>query len=107
MTITVLPRQEVSDDLRKLGSNALRLEASMKMVELESHPYMGQPLGIHPTTGDLSDCRKIPFDNYRHRIVYRLRPNEMKPTEADVIVVGPREALEVYDLAVSRLGRAS
>jgi len=75
------------------------------MVELREKPYLGQPLANLPETGDLSDCRKIYFDEARHRVIYRLLPDEQDPTSIDVIAVGPREAAAVYTEAVRRLGR--
>lgn len=107
MTVNVDVRPEAVDDLRALGSNRLRLEAMKLMVALRTTPRLGKPLDYAPQTGDLSDCRKLYFDNARHRIVYRLLPNERKPTRVDVIAVGPREALEVYEAAIERLGRGA
>jgi len=105
LSVDVRARPEVSQDLTELGSNALRLEAIKFMVELREKPYLGQPLANLPETGDLSDCRKIYFDEARHRVIYRLLPDQKGPTSIDVIAVGPREAAAVYTEAVRRLGR--
>jgi ParE toxin of type II toxin-antitoxin system, parDE len=107
VTVDVVVRAEAEEDLRALGSNKLRLEAVKLIVALKIAPRLGRPLEHNPQTGDLSDCRKLYFDNARHRIVYRLLPSERKPTTVDVIAVGPREALEVYEAAVERLGRGA
>jgi mRNA interferase RelE/StbE len=105
VTIEVKARPEVSDDLRNLGSNALRLEAFGFLIELETNPLFGLKLDVREGVGDLSDCRKIYFDKARHRIVYRVLPDERNPASVDVIVIGPREELDVYTEAIRRLGR--
>jgi hypothetical protein len=105
MTVKVTPRGEISADLRALPSADLRREALTFIVRLRQEPYLGQPLGIHPVIGDLSDCRKIFFDQARYRILYRLLPSDQRPQEADVIAVGARAAFAVYNAAIQRLGR--
>lgn len=105
-TVEVVPRPEVSDDLRNLGSRDLIREALQYIVDLRNKPFLGRPLENLPHIGDLSDCRKIFFDEARYRIVYRLLPDEKNPTTVDVITVGPRAALGAYMTALTRLGRA-
>lgn len=60
--------------------------------------------------GDLSDCRKLYFDERsdvppRWRIVYRLLPDEAVPWSVDVVSIGRRAYAEAYVLAAQRLGR--
>src|SRR6266536_3731832 len=105
MTIEVVPRAEISEDLRNLPTNDLRFEAIGYLVRLRTEPYLGRPLGMRLLTGDLSDCRKIFFYEARYRILYLLLPDENRPKQADVIAIGPRAALAVYNDAVTRLGR--
>lgn len=105
--IEVVARPEVSDDLKNLGSADLVREALQYIVDLRDKPFRGRPLENLPHIGDLSDCRKIFFDEARYRIVYRLLPDEKNPTKADVIAVGPRAALGVYLSALERLGRGN
>jgi hypothetical protein len=105
MAIKVTIRKLVKSDISSLPSRRLRLEVVGYLVRLKDEPYLGRPLGKHPVVGDLSDCRKIFFDNACYRILYRLLPNEKNPTEADVIAVGPRAALSVYKAAAKRLGQ--
>ncbi len=105
MGVEVVLRGEAQEDLRNLGTSALKLEAAKFLIRLEGEPTIGRVLGPHEV-GDLSDCRKIYFDGARHRIIYRLLPNEHTPTTADVIAIGPREALAVYVSAIERLGRS-
>jgi hypothetical protein len=45
------------------------------------------------------------FDEARHRVVYRLLPNEKAPVEVEIIAVGPRADLEAYKRASRRLDR--
>jgi len=75
------------------------------MLALREKPFLGKPLAKLPMTGDLSECRKIYFDQARHRIVYRLLPDEQNPVTADIIAVGPRAAAQVYADAVRRLSQ--
>lgn len=103
MNVRVEIRPEASADIRNLGSNAVKLEVAAYLLKLERNPYLGLPLEHLPEIGDLSDCRKIYIDDRRHRIVYRLLPDEHNPTHVDVIVVGKRELSEVYVEAVRRI----
>jgi mRNA-degrading endonuclease RelE of RelBE toxin-antitoxin system len=105
MAIEVRFHAQARDDLRNLGSGALKLEAAKFLLVLERAPLFGEQLGEHAETGDLSDCRKIYFDKARHRIVYRVLPNEKRPKSVEVIVIGARAELEVYTEAIRRLGR--
>jgi mRNA interferase RelE/StbE len=106
VSVQVVARPEVEEDLRALASNELRFEALSLIVRLRKEPRLGLKLEERPGTGDLSDCRKLYFDGARHRIVYRLLPNERRPQTVDVIAVGPRARLAVYVEAVRRLERA-
>lgn len=104
-SVKVVPRKEISADIQALPSVDLRREALTYIVRLRDEPYLGRPLEEHAFVGDLSDCRKIFFDQARYRILYRLLPNEDDPVEADVIAVGKRAMLAVYKVGVRRLGR--
>jgi hypothetical protein len=105
VSLPVRARREVSDDLHKLPSGHLRREAIKLMASLKDRPLRGKPLGIRSDTGDLSDCRKLYFNHARHRIIYRLEPDDVNPERVDVICVGARKAKQVYKLAVERLNR--
>jgi hypothetical protein len=106
LNVTVRPRLDVAEDLAFLPDDDLRRIALAIILSLASRPYQGKPL-----RGSLSDCRKVYFDHEGvterpgFRVVYRLRPDEREPLEADVISVGPREGLAVYHEALQRLGR--
>lgn len=110
MSVEVTFWPQVSEDFRRLPTDALRWMAKKHLVRLESEPYFGRELTDHPLWGDLSDCRKIYLDESherdpRWRIVYRLLPDETNPTTADVIIIGPREDDAVYREVMERLDR--
>jgi hypothetical protein len=101
----VAVRPAAKEDLRKLPF-AVQVEAVKYILRLEkSAPTLGLPLEHFHDVGDLSDCRKIYIDDRRHRVVYRVLPDEKNPKSADVIAVGPRKLKQVYVEAVKRLGR--
>ncbi len=96
-------------DYAALPSEAPKREALRYLAELKKTPHKGLRLRDHPTLGDLSDCRKIYFDERsgppRWRIVYRLVPNEDAPTSVQIVSIGKRAYAEAYTIAVQRLGR--
>lgn len=96
-------RDEAAEEFRNLPTGP-KFEAAGLLLRLETEPRFGLPLGNQPP-GDLSDCRKIYFDDRRLRIVYRLLPSTRNPVTAEIIAIGAREALEVYEIALRRLGR--
>jgi hypothetical protein len=106
--IPVVVGPEVRSDLGALPTESLRREALRYLFLLKARPNLGRPLEDHPEIGDLSNCRKIYFDegpdrSPRYRIVYRLLPDEVAPQKVDVIAVGPRRGFFVYKLAIRRL----
>jgi hypothetical protein len=106
--VTVWP--DVSADFRTLPTERVRWEALRYMALLRSKPHFGIPLQDHPTLHDLSDCRKIYLDESynvapRWPIVYRLLPDDANPTQAEVIVIWPKEGEAAYHEAARRLGR--
>ncbi len=110
MSVEVTLWPQVSEDFRALPSDALRWMAMKHLVRLEKEPRFGTKLLDHPVWGDLSDCRKIFLDEShdadpRWRIIYRLLPNEQKPTFAEVLIIGPRVDDAVYVAVMDRLQR--
>jgi len=105
MAVEITFHPQARGDMMNLGSAPLKLEATKFLLQLERAPLFGEKLGEHAKVGDLSDCRKIYFDKARHRIVYRVLPNEKKPEVVEVSVIGARAELEVYTEAIRRLGR--
>ena len=99
------------DDLRDLPS----VELQKKTLELLSHiadgRIQGQPLDDRVGTGDLSDCRKVYFDedprstSPSYRLVYRLLPNEAQAVAVEAVSVGERFDLDAYVRAAHNLGR--
>jgi hypothetical protein len=74
---------------KELKRRALELLAQVS----KENPKLGKPCGFAFSTGNLSDCRKLYFDEQRdmdprYRIVYRLVPEEDSPTKAEVIRIG-------------------
>ena len=82
------------------------------VVDVSTSKLEGVPLEDHPSVGDLSDCRKVYFDEDdegkpRFRLVYRLLPNEVEAIEVEAVAVavGRRAAMDAYVRAARRLGR--
>ncbi|MBI3429453.1 MAG: hypothetical protein HY050_05265 [Actinobacteria bacterium] len=108
-----LPRKhhpKFANDIRILPTRNLQRLALQKITDVSNGSLTGIPLEDHPAVGDLSDCRKIYFDERddiapRYRLVYRLLPNEVEAVCVEAITVGERNALQVYVEAARRLGR--
>lgn len=108
-----LPRKyhpKFADDIKNLPTTNLQRLALQRITDVSNGSLAGIPLKDHPSVGDLSDCRKIYFDEQdemapRYRLVYRLLPNEVKAVCVEAITVGERNALRVYVEAARRLGR--
>lgn len=105
LPLRAFAREELEKDLSALDSDELRREAAKMMLRLRRKPYLGRRLGFARHVGDLSDCRKVYFDEARHRIVYRLLPDESSPAWIEIVAVGRRTGLDVYRSAARRLGR--
>jgi hypothetical protein len=112
VTLPVTLRREITADFQALPNDALRREALIRLTSLKDNPFRGRRLRAHPSLGDLSDCRKLYFDERpnvspRYRIVYRVLPDEASPKSVDVVIIGPRASATVYLRAVTRLGRTT
>ena len=99
-----LVREEILADMAALPTDELRREAAKFLLRLKRNPHLGQPLE-NRAAGDLSDCRKIYFNEARHRIVYRLLPNEHQPQRVEIVAIGARAHGAVYRSALERLER--
>lgn len=80
--------------LLDLPSKALKHRALELLAQVsKENPKLGKPCGFAFSTGNLSDCRKLYFDEKldvdpRYRIIYRLLPDEDGPSKAEVIRIG-------------------
>jgi hypothetical protein len=108
-----LPRKyhpKFADDIKRLPSKNLQRLALQKITDVSNRILTGIAIEDHPAVGDLSDCRKIYFDEHddmapRYRLVYRLLPNEAQAVCVEAITVGERKALEAYVETARRLDR--
>ncbi len=103
-------RPEAVDDIKNLPSENLKRRAVQIIVDVSTGVLEGRPLEDHPFVGDLSDCRKVYFDDQedskpRFRLVYRLLSNEVEAVAVEAVAVGRRRLIEVYVQAARRLGR--
>jgi hypothetical protein len=92
---------------RELKRRALGLPAEISKGNLK----LGKPCGFAFSTGNLSDCRKLYFDQQRdmdprYRIVYRLLPDEDEPTKAEVIRIGLKVPYGDEEQIYRQVGRA-
>lgn len=107
-----LPRKyqpKFANDIRDLPTANLQRVALQKITDVSNRILIGISLEDHPAVGDLSDCRKIYFDERddiapRYRLVYRLLPNEVQAVCVEAVTVGQRKALEVYVEAAAKVG---
>jgi hypothetical protein len=98
----------VAGDLQALPRR-LREIAIGKITAVCRGELRGQPLAKQVRTGDLSDCRKVYFDDRGDRppawrIVYRER-SDGSVEIIEVVAVGARAESAVYLTAGQRLGR--
>jgi len=89
----------VKDDLKELSKAQLIL-VGKQFKKLSTSPELGQPLG-NKNGYDLSGCRKLYVDKKRIRIVYKIIDDTVV---VEVIAVGKRDDMEVYQKASLRLG---
>lgn len=105
-------RAQALAELEALPTIKLKRRANELLEALEADPLLGLPLAYLPRTGDLRGCRKLYLGPSRdaapsHRVVYRLLPDEERPTDIDVIAVGKRADYEAYRRALERLRKIS
>lgn len=82
----------------------------VQLQKLEDDIELGKKLHNQPGR-DLSSCRKLYFAGATYRIVYRELENtrtileiEVTPEPiAEIVAIGKREGMEVYEKAASRL----
>lgn len=102
----------VKQQLLDLPSKELKRRALELLAQVsKGNPKLGKPCGFAFSTGNLSDCRKLYFDEQRdidprYRIVYRLLPNEDSPTKAEVIRIGLKAPHGDKEQIYRQVGRA-
>ncbi|MFB8241680.1 hypothetical protein ACFC58_34605 [Kitasatospora purpeofusca] len=111
---------QVGADILALPTSQLQRLALIRISQLTRGELRGAPLEAMARHPDLSDCRKLYFDESQNeirtvggrapawRIVYRLRdalPGPDARLLLQVVAVGARPASEVYELAGARLDR--
>jgi hypothetical protein len=98
--------------LLDLPSDALKRRALELLAQVsKENPKLGRPCGFAFSTGNLSDCRKLYFDEEqdvdpRYRIIYRLVPNEEKPAVAEIIRIGLKVPYGNEEQIYRQVGRA-
>lgn len=98
------------NDIRSLPSKNLQRRALQISLDLHHGTLRGRPLTNNPSTGDLSDCYKVYFDENeeqkpRYRLVYRHSGAKVETVAVEILAVGRRRLMEAYAAAAERLGR--
>jgi hypothetical protein len=101
---------EVATDILKLPDQNIRLLALNTIKGIVTGKIKGSALEDRRSTGDLSDCMKVPFDTRRDipprfRAVYKQTDNLIDVVMIEVLSVGERFQLEAYISAALRLNR--
>lgn len=96
-------------DLPSIGLKRRALELLAEVSK--RNPRLGKPCGFVFSTGNLSDCRKLYFDELpdaepRYRIIYRLVPDEEAPVKAEVIRIGLKFPYGDEEQIYRQVGRA-
>lgn len=103
---------DAKQQLLSLPSESLKRRALELLAQVSTgNPRLGKPCGFAFSTGNLSDCRKLYFDETedmdpRYRIIYRLLPNEDQPVKAEVIRIGLKVPYGDEEQIDRQVGRA-
>lgn len=103
---------DAKQQLLSLPSEQLKRRALELLAQVSTgNPCLGKPCGFAFSTGNLSDCRKLYFDETedmdpRYRIIYRLLPNEDEPVKAEVIRIGLKVPYGDEEQIYRQVGRA-
>ena len=98
--------------LLDLPSKELKRRALGLLAEVsKQNPKLGKPCGFAFSTGNLSDCRKLYFDEQRdmdprYRTIYRLLPDEDGPTKVEVVRIGFKVPYGDEEQIYRQVGRA-
>lgn len=103
---------DAKQQLLDLPSEQLKRRALELLAQVSTgNPRLGKPCGFAFSTGNLSDCRKLYFDEAedmdpRYRIIYRLLPDEDEPAKAEVIRIGLKVPYGDEEQIYRQVGRA-
>ena len=97
MTYSLVLKEEIEKDLSKL-STSQKMLALKQFKKLQISPELGQLLG-NKNGYDLKGCRKLYVDKKKVRIVYTILEEIIT---VEVIAVGKRDDMEVYEKAGER-----
>lgn len=112
MALKLTRRVGFQRDIYDLPTVALRRRAIKLLAHVAKGEIHGARLDARVATGDLSDCRKLYFDEDpsnpkpTYRLVYRLTPNEAHAVAVEAVSVGERFELDAYLRAQRNLGRS-
>lgn len=111
MALKLVAAPGFQQDVYDLPTLALRKRAMELLASVANGELHGMPLDRRVATGDLSDCRKLYFDEDprnqkpNYRLVYRLTPDEATAVAVQAVAVGERFELDAYLRAQRNLGR--
>lgn len=103
---------DAKQQLLSLPSESLKRRALERLAQVSTgNPRLGKPCGFAFSAGNLSDCRKLYFDEAedtdpRYRIIHRLLPNEDQPAKAEVIRIGLKVPYGDEEQIYRQVGRA-
>lgn len=94
--------KDIQEDLDKLPDDVY--DETYQMLKKLQKDYFKYSKPLYNKQGrNLQDCRKTYFYNAEYRIVSKLEDNTVKIV--NIIAVGKRENLEVYNLANERINK--
>ena len=102
---------ECLDEIKKLPTDNLKRRAIQISLDVARGDLSGVALEDNSSTGDLSDCFKVYFDENedqkpRYRLVYRhISDTDVEALSVEIVAVGQRRIMQVYVDAANRLGR--
>ena len=98
MNYEIILHPQASKELDEL-SYAQKILVYKQFKKIATSPELGPPLG-NKNGYDLTGCRKMYADKKRIRIVYQIIEDKIV---VEVIAIGKRDEMEVYQKASSRM----
>ena len=106
----VIFTEDSKKDFKNLDVH-LQKECLYELKKLGNNIYLGQLLE-NKNGMDLSGCRKIYFNNAKHRIVYKIVDNEIEINSivytgevAEILGIGERDKQYIYKLIDERINK--